>query len=87
MSQIHRSGWGLVVLGFLRLILEKRCIVKLVRRLKSQSLYGSGNASIRLAFAIFIQPSDLCILLHQVIISDISFFTVSHLSWENMESH
>lgn len=65
---------GLVVLGFLHLILEKRCVIKLVRRLKSQSLHGSGNASIGLAYAIFVQPSDLCILLHQVIISYMLFF-------------
>lgn len=84
-SQIHRSGWGLVVLGFLHLILENRCVVKLVQRLKSQSLHSSGDAinSIRLVFAVFIQPSDLCILLYQVIISYILFLPHSHLSWEN----
>lgn len=59
-------------------ILEKRSLIKLVQGLKSQSLHGSGNASMEFAFAIFIQPSGLCILLHQVIISyTLLFSTVS----------
>lgn len=56
------------------LILEQRCIIKLMQRLKSQSDHGSGNASTRLAFAVFIQPSDLHILFWQVIISYIVVF-------------
>lgn len=56
------------------LILEQRCIIKSIQRLKSQSVHGSGNGSTRLAFAIFIHPSNLHILFCQVIISYIVFF-------------
>lgn len=73
-SQIHRNGWGLVALGFLSLILEKKMCHKVGMKVeKSVSLWFRKCQHLA-CLCLFVQPSDVCILLRQVIIGYILCF-------------
>lgn len=63
--EAHRVCWWFGVSLFNS---RKICVINLVLRLRSWCVHGSGNASSGLSSAVFIQTSDLCILLHHVII-------------------